>query len=178
MISQLLPRRFPPFARGCFRRNHPLLWAVFATLLLASAAPASATTLLAVAITTAVTAQTTTPVQFRDGPPLHVTVQCNFVYGSGGTTAKAWIETSFDAVTWNDTAPCSFTTSSAINTYNFSALTVHTTAVVPTDGSASTAVDGVIGPWWRVKYTTTGTYAGTTLNVDVSADRSFIGTSP
>ena len=48
-------------------------------------------------------------------------------------------------MTWNDTAPCSFTTSSAINIYNFTPLTVHTTAIVPTDGSASTAVDGVIG---------------------------------
>ena len=63
MISQLLPRRFPPFQNQCFRGNNVISGRPLPAFL-ASATPAGATTLLAVAITTAVTAQTTTPVQF------------------------------------------------------------------------------------------------------------------
>ncbi len=129
--------------------------------------------LLNQAITTAVTTVTTTPLQFRDGNPESAVLQAAFTYGSGGTTADAWVQTTFDGgVTWTDVANFHFTTSTARFAYNLSALTPVTTEYTPTDGTlaANTSKDGLLGAWWRVKYTTTGTYAGgTNLRVDMQA---------
>lgn len=133
--------------------------------------------LLNATVTTAVTAATTTPVACRDGLPRSVLVQGKFTYGSGGTTADAWVQTSIDnGVTWIDACNMQFTTSSARKGYNLSALTAVTTVYPMTDGTlaANTAKDGMVGPLWRVKYTTVGTYAGsTTLRVDVSFNGSL-----
>jgi hypothetical protein len=99
-------------------------------------------------------------------------VQCNFTYGSGGTTVDAYIQTTLDGgSTWTDVAECSFATTTARKIYNVSGLTGGTTPLTASDGAltANTALaQGVMGNKWRVKYVTTGTYAGgTTLNVDV-----------
>lgn len=130
------------------------------------------TILLNVPVTTAVTATVTTPEQFRDGNPESAIIQGTFTYGSGGTTADAWVQTSADeGGTWTDVANFHFTTSSARFLYNLSALTPKTTEYTPTDGTlaANTAIDGLLSALWRVKYTTTGTYAGgTILRVDVA----------
>jgi hypothetical protein len=121
-------------------------------------------------ITTAVTAQVTAALQARDSNPESVVLQANFTYGSGGTTATAWVQTSFDeGQTWVDIANFAFTTSSARATYNLSALTPVTTQYTPTDGTlaSNTAKDGQVGNLFRVKYSSTGTYAGnTTLRID------------
>ena len=130
------------------------------------------TILLNVTITTAVTAVVTTTEQFRDGNPESAIIQGTFTYGSGGTTADAWVQTSVDeGGTWIDVANFHFTTANARFLYNLSALTAITAEATPTDGSlaANTSKDGFLGPLWRVKYTTTGTYAGgTVLRVDVA----------
>jgi len=139
--------------------------------LLALAAPACAAQLLSVTITTAVSAQVSGLLQLRDGNPQSAILQCNLTYGSGGTSADAWVQTSADGgLTWVDVANFHFTTSSARFFYNLSALTPVTTEYTPTDGTltANTAKDGLLGAWWRVKYTTVGTYAGgTTLRCDM-----------
>lgn len=145
-------------------------------LALASAAwPALAYTLLNATITTAVTATVSPQRQFRrqtQDLPRSVAIQCNFTYGSAGTTFSAWVQTSLDSgATWVDVYNCSGTTTSLRNVVNLSSLTPVTTPYVPTDGTltANTAKDGIISNWWRVKYTTTGTYAmSTTLQVDIS----------
>lgn len=125
------------------------------------------------AITTAVTAVVGTTEQFRDGNPESAIIQGTFTYGSGGTTADVWVQTSVDeGGTWIDVANFHFTTASARFLYNLSALTpVFATEYVPTDGTlaANTSKDGFLGPTWRCKATTTGTYAGgTVLRVDVA----------
>jgi hypothetical protein len=150
--------------------------ALVALALLALVSPAVATELLpTLTITTAVSALTSTPLQSLTGSgrqflPTNMALQATFTYGSGGTSADAWVQTSFDGgTTWEDVANFHFTTSSARPIYNLSSLTVHTTQVTPTDGTlaANTANDGIFGTQWRVKYTTVGTYAGgTTLRVD------------
>jgi hypothetical protein len=97
-----------------------------------------------------------------------MTLQLSFVYGSGGTSADAYVQTSLDGgVTWIDIANSHFTTSSAVKLYTLVFNTVNTTALTPTDGSltANTAVSGVFGDRFRVKYVTVGTYAATTLGV-------------
>lgn len=135
--------------------------------------------ILNVPVTTAVTALLSSVYQLRPGPgaqalPSGALIQGNFTYGSGGTSADAYVQTSIDGGgTWTDVANFHFTTSSARFIYNLNSSTSKTTEVVPTDGSlaANTSVDGVIGNLWRCKYTTVGTYAGgTTLRVDMIAD--------
>ena len=135
--------------------------------------PAIARTLGVIPITTAVTAQVTVPLQVAKGViPSSVTIQCKLTYGSGGTTADAWIQTSIDGgASWTDIANCHFTTATARFVYNLSSMTPVTTQYTPTDGtlSANTSKDGVLGPNYRLKYTTTGTYAtSTVLQVDIN----------
>lgn len=122
-------------------------------------------------ITTAVTGVTVgtygvTPTFFLCGDSVDgITAQCNFVYGSGGTNATAYLQTSLDAgVSWIDIMSFQFTTASGVKVATCVDLTAITSAVTPGDGalSANTAVSGIIGDRFRVKYTTTGTYAGST----------------
>jgi hypothetical protein len=111
-------------------------------------------------------------VQFN-APPRNLCAQFNFVYGSGGTTADAYLQTSIDGgQTWIDIANFHVTTASARKVINLNSQTPETTQVTPTDGSmtANTAQDGILGPLFRVKYQSSGTYAGnTTLQVDIAA---------
>ncbi len=104
------------------------------------------------------------------GAPRNLTALCKFVSGGGGTSADAYLQTTFDrGATWMDIANWHFTATGS-GVYNLTATTPQTTQKVPGDGSltANTAVDGVLGPWFRVKYTTVGTFnAGTTLEVDI-----------
>lgn len=144
---------------------------------------AMAATILSLPITTAVTAQVSPTFQLRAasvGGPRSMTVQFNFTYGSGGTSADAYLQTSLDGgATWNDVANFHATTASLRKMVNLSSATpVISPFATGTDGSlsANTAVDGILGSMWRVKYTTVGTYAAsTTLNVDV---QSSVGLTP
>jgi hypothetical protein len=129
--------------------------------------------LASLAITTAQAAQLSAVALAKGGAPSNLTIQANFVYGSGGTTADTWVQTSLDGgATWTDIANFHFTTASARFIYNLSAATPKTTQVTPTDGTlaANTSVDGVLGPMFRAKSTTVGTYAtSTTLSVNINA---------
>ncbi len=89
-----------------------------------------------------------------------------FVYGSGGTSVRAYKQTCLDGGnTWIDIACRLFTTSNAVGLLNFSALTPKLTEVVPTDGALddNTAVDGILGDRCRYKVVVVGTYGGNTL---------------
>ena len=113
----------------------------------------------------------TNNVTCHDGIPENAVIQAAFVYGSGGTTLKAWVQTSLDfGVTWIDIYCFSVTQTSLVNVVNLSAQTAVTTSYVPLDGTltANTSKDGILGPMFRVKTTSTGTYAGsTTLRIDI-----------
>jgi len=93
-----------------------------------------------------------------------------FTYGSGGTTCRVWVQTSFDGgVTWMDIADFSATTASLTRAYHLTDAAV-TAIATPADGAlaANTSVNGFLGPIFRTKVTSTGTYAGgTTLSVSV-----------
>lgn len=123
-------------------------------------------------ITTAVTAALSGTSTIRNVRSL--ALQATFTYGSGGTSAKAWVQTSLDGgTTWFDIASFAFTTSSATRIYNLDTAAV-TTIYTPTDATITdnTAKSGILGDKFRVKYTTTGTYAGgTTLRIDAVATR-------
>ena len=124
-------------------------------------------------ITTAITGQASGAVQVREGNPHSALIQANFTYGSGGTNATVWVQTSVDGgTTWIDVVSFQFTTSSLRQVVNLSAYTPVTTLYTALDGAltANTAKDGLLGPLFRTKITTTGTYAGgTTLSVNLVA---------
>jgi hypothetical protein len=134
------------------------------------------------AIATAVAAQVTPWLQFRDGPPETVELQANFAYGSGGATVSAWIQTSFDGgLTAEDVANFSFTTSSLREEMNVSSLVVVAAPAVATDGTlgANSASGTFVGSLLRVKWTSTGTYAGgTTLRIDATPNRGRLTSFP
>ena len=93
-----------------------------------------------------------------------------FDYGSGGTTAKAWIQTSFDkGVTWIDIINFAFTTAD-LNKVAAVSANIAATHATPTDAALAdnTINNGLIGDRIRLKVTTTGIYAATTLKIDVT----------
>jgi hypothetical protein len=112
------------------------------------------------------------PFAFRE-PPKKLTVQANFVYGSGGTSVDCYVQTTLDnGSTWVDIANFHYTTSSARTIVNLSDDTPIAAPVTAADGglTANTAISGILDAQIRLKITTTGTYAGnTSLAVDASA---------
>lgn len=80
----------------------------------------------------------------------------------GGTTCKAYVQTSLDGgTTYFDIACCALATTTATRLVTLNNTSV-TTLATPTDGSLAdnTCVDGFLGSLYRVKLTTTGTYTG------------------
>ena len=130
-------------------------------------------TLYSATITAAISGVGQTPVVV--GPSKVLCLQAKFVYGSGGTTAKVWVQTSLDGgTTWFDVACFSFTTATATKVSSVVAVpsTPMTPATVPGSGAltADTVLNGTIGDRIRALVTTTGIYAGdTTLTLDVVA---------
>lgn len=126
------------------------------------------TTLLSHAFTAAETAQVGQTFVCEDGAPESVSILAAFDYGSGGTSVAAYVQTLIGN-TWIDVAAFKFTTSDASKLVNLSALTPVTTLYTPTDGALTddTVKDGILGRQWRVKYTSVGVYAATSLTVDV-----------
>jgi hypothetical protein len=123
------------------------------------------------AVTTALSSVALTPVQDLEGM-LACTILARFAYGSGGTSAKAYVQVTLDdGATWIDVASFAFATASATRVINLSGLTPKTTPLTPSDGALSddTFVDGVLGSAMRVKITSVGTYANTILSVKLSA---------
>jgi hypothetical protein len=99
-----------------------------------------------------------------------ISVQAVFVYGSGGTTAKAYVQTSLDnGVTWIDVASFAFATATATKVSAVNIYTAVAAAVTPTDGTLTdnTILSGIFGDRLRVKLITAGTYAGTTIKVSL-----------
>ena len=95
-----------------------------------------------------------------------MTAHIRLAYGSGGTTVRAYLQTSFDSgTTWVDIACVLFGVVAKSVVLNFSALTPKLTQVVPTDGTMAddTAIDGIIGDKVRLKVVSTGVYAGSTV---------------
>lgn len=121
-------------------------------------------TLFAASIGAAETAQVSTPVVLAVLPRL-CALQARFAYGSGGTSATYWVQTSLDGgTTWIDVACFAFLLAAATKAANLSAATPVTTVYAPTDGTLGndTVKDGLLGDRFRVKRTTVGTYAGAT----------------
>ena len=118
--------------------------------------------LLDATLAAAVTGETSAVVAMPSGRVESLTLFADFVRAAGGTTAKAWVQTSLDGGTsWMDIAHFAFTTTTAQRAYHLTAAAV-TAIAIPTDGTLgdNTSVNGFLGGLYRVKYTTTGTYTG------------------
>lgn len=128
--------------------------------------------LLSVTLTTAVTASVTDAITKLSGMG-YLTVEAILTYGSGGTSTKVWVQTSLDqGTTWIDVMCFAFTTSSASKVSAVVSTTALAAGATPTDGTLAdnTILSGLLGDRIRLKYTTTGTYAGgTTLVVSAVA---------
>ncbi len=118
-------------------------------------------TLMSATLAAAVTGDVTAgvfPIDRTESLTLHAII----TVAGGGTTAKAWVQTSFDGgTTWVDIASFAFTTSTATRLYHLTPVAV-TSIATPGDAALAdnTAVNGLIGDRLRVKLTTTGTYTG------------------
>lgn len=134
------------------------------------------TLLAATEITTAVTGVVTPPLFLgmqRDAPRV-LAVEGIFTYGSAGTTLKVWVQTSLDGgTTWIDIMCLAFTTASAKKVSAVRESIALAAATVPTDGALGddSIVDGLLGDRIRLKYTSTGTYAGSTTIKVVAVTR-------
>lgn len=99
-----------------------------------------------------------------------VNLYANFVYGTTGITADAYIQTSMDGGTsWFDIANFHFTTSSAakISSITNEPATPLTAGTAPGSGTlaANTVLNGIIGDRLRALVTTTGAYTDGVLSV-------------
>ena len=106
------------------------------------------------------------------GKPQALTIIASATVTGGGTTMKAWVQTSLDGgATWYDIANFAFTTSSGIKLHNLDGRATVANAT-PTSGTMAdnTVQHGLIGERFRALVTTTGTYsAGTKLEIWVEA---------
>lgn len=128
-------------------------------------------TLLNRAITTAIAGEAQTAVDKLAGIR-HATLQCEFSYGSGGTSCKVFIQVSLDqGLSWIDIACFAFTTASAVKVINLFAGETSVAPVAPTDGALADNefINGIVGAVMRAKIVTTGTYANTTARVRLDA---------
>lgn len=94
---------------------------------------------------------------------LAAAAQLRFTGGAGGTSVKAYLQTSLDqGTTAIDIACVVYATAAEVAAFNFSALTPKLTAVVSSDGALAddTAIDGILGDRFRLKVVTVGTYSG------------------
>lgn len=105
--------------------------------------------------------------------PTSIALLAVFTYGSSGTTAKAYVQTSIDnGTTWFDIASFAFTTASLTKLSSIAAnIAPATQAATPTSGTLAdnTINNGVLGNLYRVQMLTTGTYVATTLVVNLFA---------
>lgn len=85
----------------------------------------------------------------------------SLAYSAGGTSIRAFAQSSFDGQTWWDIACVLFTAQAKSVLLNFSALTPKLTQVALTDGALGddVALDGLLGDRVRLKAVSTGTYA-------------------
>jgi len=106
------------------------------------------------------------------GDAAYLLMQAIFNHGSGGTTAKVYVQTSLDeGTTWIDIACFAFATADETRLMKVMATDDLTDNTTPTDGSLTddTTLSGVIGDRIRGKLVVVGTYSNSTIDLVVEA---------
>jgi|10_taG_2_1085330.scaffolds.fasta_scaffold71801_2 hypothetical protein len=117
------------------------------------------------AITTAQSLATVGSVLSVPADCTSLTIESSLTYGSGGTSAKAYVQTSLDGGSnFIDIMCFAFTTTGLRKVLNVTRSTAVTADVIPTVGSITddTSISGIIGDIIRIQVVTTGTYGGST----------------
>ena len=118
------------------------------------------------AITTAQSLATVGSVLSVPADCTSLTIESSLTYGSGGTSAKAYVQTSLDGGSnFIDIMCFAFTTASLRKVLNVTRSTAVTADVIPTVGSMTddTSISGIIGDVIRVQFVSASTvYSGTT----------------
>lgn len=112
----------------------------------------------------AVAATATTAVLNLSGSK-YLAFESVFLYGAGGTTVDAYLQTSLDGgLSWIDIANHNFTTAAASKVSAVSVTVALAAGITPTDGSlaSNTILNGLLGGRIRLKWVTVGTYTGAT----------------
>lgn len=123
--------------------------------------------LAALSLTTALTAQAQTATDALEGMTA-VSLEAEFLYGSGGTSALALVQTRHDGGNWRDIARFEFTTASATKVANLSGL-LSKAITAYAALSTESVIDGMLGTELRAVVTSVGVYANTTLTVRAAA---------
>jgi len=117
-------------------------------------------------ITTAISGEAGDPYIFGRLDAGGLIVESIFDYGSGGTTAKVWVQTSLDGgTTWFDIVSHAFTTADLSKVSAISlAIAPASQGFTPAEAALTdnTIIQGILGDRIRTKLTTTGTYGGST----------------
>ena len=114
---------------------------------------------LAIAAPRALTALT--PIVGLDGMSA-LSLECNFQWGAGGTTATAIIATSLDGTLWRQIARFDFATASLAKTANISGLTPKGITIYA-DLTAEGVADGFLGNALALLVSSTGTYTNSVI---------------
>ncbi len=102
------------------------------------------------------------------GAAQHVTVQARFVYGSGGTSAKFYLQSSLDnELTWFDVICFAFTNQSKrfIAAASLGMEEANPEAIEDGELMNNTARQGVLGDVFRVKYVIVGDYVDSRISM-------------
>jgi len=100
----------------------------------------------------------------------YLAAQMNFVRDAGGTSLKAYIQTTFDETNWCDIICFALTTTTVRKVSAVTLATALAANITPTDGTLSdnTILSGLLGSKIRIKYVVVGTYTGvSTVRIDV-----------
>jgi hypothetical protein len=123
-------------------------------------------TLGSVALTAAKSLSIITPIINLDGMSA-ISLECNFQWGAGGTSATAIVATSLDGTLWRHIARFDFTTAALVKTANLSGLTPKGIASYA-DLAAEGVTDGFLGNQIALLVSSVGTYSNTLLTCRAS----------
>lgn len=108
--------------------------------------------------------------QFSSRTKKYATMQSRLVYGAGGTTIKAYLQTTYDdGATWQDVI-CNALALASARLMGAAVGEVSAGATITgSDGALAdnTVQNGLLSAKYRVKLVVAGTYTGSTLRIDV-----------
>ncbi len=102
------------------------------------------------------------------GAPQSLSIVARFAYGSGGQSVDAYVQTTLDGNNWFDIANFHLTTVSGNYVSNvYTQKGVANGSLATGSIAANTTQDGLLGSNFRCMQSSLGTYASTSLSIDI-----------